>query len=74
MSTYFFRYEIENRSQLHGVPRPTAVVIVDRNEYMARSRLMQMHPGVHVVSVQQTPFELPVRRPSGAGTKIRLYR
>lgn len=74
MSNHFFRYEIENRNQLQASPRPTAVVIVDRNEYMARSRLMQMHPWAHVLSVQQTPFELPVKRPAGEGAKIRLYR
>lgn len=61
MATSFSRFEIDAYLGRHIHPVSTRVVIVARDETIARQRLAQMHPWARVVGVQQTPFDLPRR-------------
>ncbi|MDZ4293025.1 MAG: hypothetical protein U1C47_13990 [Hydrogenophaga sp.] len=74
-ATYFFRYEIKSRRECLEDQQSSAVVIVDRDERRARDRLVQMHPWAWVISVQQTPFELPAGPALGSGgARLKLSR
>jgi hypothetical protein len=57
MALYFFRYEIVEPCAGLSEPQTQVEVIVDREEALARKRLMQQHPTACVVQLKQTVFE-----------------